>query len=58
MTERRVKLRKSDDDGPLGSGVIIKMDNEQQMVFGWAYVTHDAQGQVNIDKSGDFFDDS
>lgn len=45
------------DSGPT-AGDIIKMDAEKQMVFGWAYVTHDADGQVNIDKSGDFVDDS
>lgn len=37
-------------------GEIAKTDKAQQIVFGWAYVTHDAQGRVNVDKSGDFID--
>lgn len=36
---------------------IVKFDNEKQQVFGWAYVTHDEQGQVVVDKSGEFVDD-
>ena len=35
---------------------IIKFDNEKQQVFGWAYVTHDEEGQVVVDKSGEFVD--
>lgn len=38
-------------------GEIVKMDKAQQIVFGWAYVTHDKSGAVNIDKSGDFVDE-
>lgn len=37
-------------------GEIAKMDKKQQIVFGWAYVTHDTEGNVNVDKSGDFID--
>jgi hypothetical protein len=33
------------------------MDEVHQNVFGWAYVTHRPDGQVNIDQSGDFVDD-
>lgn len=39
------------------SGVISKADVEQQIVYGWAYVTHDKNGVVKDDKSGDFVDD-
>lgn len=36
------------------AGEIVKSDNESQTVFGWAYVTHNRNGELNIDKSGDF----
>lgn len=39
------------------SGVISKADEEQQIVYGWAYVTHDKNGILKDDKSGDFVDD-
>lgn len=41
----------------LAAGEISKSDDDQRLVFGWAYVTHDAFGNVSIDKSGDFVDD-
>lgn len=37
-------------------GDIAKTDEAKQMMFGWAYVTHDREGNVNVDKSGDFID--
>lgn len=40
----------------MASGDIVKTDSAKQHVFGWAYVTHSADGTVNIDKSGDFID--
>lgn len=43
------------DDG--GSFEIAKFDVDKQLVFGWAYVTHDVQGNVVVDKSGEFIDD-
>lgn len=43
--------------GLQASGVISKADAEQQIVYGWAYITHDRNGEVVIDKSGDFVDD-
>lgn len=42
---------------PLAVGVLAPTDNESRTVFGWAYVTHDEEGAVVIDKSGDFVDD-
>lgn len=38
-------------------GVISKMDEERHHIFGWAYVTHDKDGNVVVDKSGEFVDD-
>lgn len=38
------------------AGEIVKTDPARQHVFGWAYVTHDVGGEVNVDKSGDFVD--
>lgn len=40
-----------------GSGLIAKADEEQQVVYGWAYVTHDQNGKVVVDESGDFVDE-
>lgn len=40
----------------MADGEISKIDKAEQNVFGWAYVTHDTEGNVNIDKSGDFVD--
>lgn len=39
------------------AGEIVKTDPAKQHVFGWAYITHDKDGSLNIDKSGDFADD-
>jgi ribosomal protein L14 len=39
------------------TGTITKSDDEQQIVYGWAYVTHDREGNVSVDKSGDFVDE-
>lgn len=39
------------------SGVTSAVDADRQLVFGWAYVTHDATGNVVVDKSGEFVDD-
>lgn len=38
-------------------GEIAKADDEQQIVFGWAYVSHSADGTQQIDKSGEFVSD-
>lgn len=38
-------------------GEISKVDTDRRQVSGWAYVTHAADGELNIDKSGDFIDD-
>jgi hypothetical protein len=40
-----------------GEFVIAKFDTDKQLVFGWAYVSHDADGNVVVDKSGEFIDD-
>ncbi len=45
------------DDHEIGEGRIIKIEEDQQTVFGWAYVTHDQLGELNVDKSGEFVDD-
>lgn len=38
-------------------GTISKLDEDKRLAFGWAYVTHDKDGQVAVDKSGEFVDD-
>lgn len=37
-------------------GEIVKRSDERQQVFGWAYVTHDVNGEIVVDKSGEFVD--
>lgn len=36
---------------------ILKVDEDQRMAFGWAYVAVDAAGQQVVDLSGDVVDD-
>jgi hypothetical protein len=36
---------------------ICKLDDDERTVFGWAYVTHNELGQLNVDKSGEYIDD-
>jgi hypothetical protein len=38
-------------------GVISKVDEDKQLVYGWMYVTHNRDGEVVVDKSGDFIDE-
>lgn len=55
--QRMRKQREEEAEVNLGAdGDISKIDEDQRLVFGWAYVTHDKDGTVNIDKSGDFID--
>jgi hypothetical protein len=35
-------------------GEVSKYDDPQKNFFGWAYVTHDEEGNLNVDKSGEF----
>ena len=39
------------------TGEISKSDDEQRIVFGWAYVSHDKNGNQIVDKSGEFVSD-
>lgn len=43
--------------GRIGKAEIVKIDEDQRTVFGWAYITHDEHGQLNVDKSGEYIDD-
>jgi len=36
---------------------IIKFDNDQRLVFGWANIIKDEDGEVYVDSQGDFIDD-
>jgi hypothetical protein len=62
-SKRRVTKREPEDLIPVddvelrADGEIIKADDEQQIVFGWAYVVKDKNGEQVIDKSGDFVDE-
>ena len=37
-------------------GVILEVDDDRRLAFGWDYVAVDETGRVNIDKQGDFID--
>lgn len=54
---KRRRILKEDEVDLRVPGEIVKTDPAKQHVFGWAYVTHDKAGDLNIDKSGDFADD-
>lgn len=36
---------------------VIKFDNEQKLVFGWANIIKDEDGEIYVDSQGDFIDD-
>ena len=36
---------------------VAKANDEQQIVFGWAYITHDKDGKQQVDKSGELISD-
>lgn len=57
QTDDQTPVQKDDEVTFTGTGLISKADEEQQIVYGWAYVTHDRDGNVVVDKSGDFVDD-
>ena len=52
-----------DDEGnteegeEVGAGDIVKLDKAKQQVFGWAYVSHDNNGDVVVDRSAEFIAD-
>ena len=56
FTPVETEVRKG-DEVEIASGDILKTDPAKRLVFGWAYITHDKDGALNIDKSGDFADD-
>jgi hypothetical protein len=60
IRKRREAMEKAEDQREeidlMADGEIAKADEDQRIVFGWAYVTHDSEGNVNVDKSGDFID--
>jgi hypothetical protein len=56
----RAKSRAGDvkkEEGFSVTAEISKVDDEQQNVFGWAYVSHDEAGELQVDKSGECIDD-
>lgn len=36
---------------------IVKVDTEKHLVFGWAYIAYDRNGEIVVDHSGDFVED-
>jgi cation transport regulator ChaB len=55
-TTGKWKLVKKTNDGMVITGEIAKTDPEQRMVFGWANVAIDAEGNVIVDSQGDTID--
>lgn len=51
-----IGVAKSEDEATF-TGEIVKVNEDKQLVFGWAYVTHDQLGELNVDGSGEFVDD-
>ncbi|CAB5220457.1 Phage-like element PBSX protein, XkdF [uncultured Caudovirales phage] len=43
-------------DSPVSDYEVAKLDPDHQLVFGWAYVSKTPNGEVIIDKQGDFID--
>lgn len=48
---------KKDDDSEVGVVEVAKTDEDKRLVFGWAYQTHDKDGKLIVDKSGEYVDD-
>tara|TARA_Y100000310_G_scaffold120296_1_gene119035 strand:- start:4405 stop:4851 length:447 start_codon:yes stop_codon:yes gene_type:complete len=42
---------------PDGRSSIVKIDQDQRLVYGWAYLTHDAEGNLIRDRQGDAISD-
>lgn len=51
---RRLYSVPNDEPGVQLTGTIAKTDDEQQIVFGWFYVSKDAAGVVQRDHSGEW----
>lgn len=52
---RKPEVKK--DDSEVALMEISKTDEDQRLVFGWAYQTHDKDGNLIIDKSGEYVED-
>lgn len=46
-----------EDGDEVADGTIMKSDDDRRLAFGWAYTSHDKNGVVVVDKSGEFIDD-
>lgn len=45
------------DTEPIFECEIAKVDEDEHLVFGWFYKSHDKDGKLWVDKQGDFIDD-
>ena len=57
MRERIARRVPVTEEGFTLTGTVSKSDPVQQIVFGWAYVSHDVNGEQIIDKSGEMISD-
>lgn len=48
---------KKDDDDEIGIVDVSKTDEDKRLAFGWAYITHDKDGNLIVDKSGEYVED-
>lgn len=55
--EKEDEVSEEDEQEETAKGDILKTDDDRRLAFGWAYVSHDANGTVVIDKSGEFVSD-
>lgn len=53
VTNRIIKIKRDF----IFTGEISKVDHPKQLLFGWAYISHDKDGTQVIDKSGEFVPD-
>lgn len=42
--------------GPVAEGILAKVDDDKRLVFGWANIIKDEEGQLLVDRQDDFID--
>ena len=41
---------------PVAEGILAKVDDDKRLVFGWANIIKDEEGQLLVDRQDDFID--
>lgn len=55
--EEEAEEPEDDLEEEVAEGQIVKVDPDRKQVFGWAYVSHDPEGNVVDDRSGEYIED-